>query len=1138
MIEKRHRGVALADRTHVARRYQRAIRIDTDLGDPAALEGFICPRSSAEVLETMARHVTESGQGAFTWTGPYGSGKSSLAVALSAALDGDKALRRHAASILGPDTTALLLKALPPRTRGWRILPVVGRRDSPAQVIGEAIRTSGLMAGRLPRIWTEQRVLDTLERITALNPRVGGGLAVFIDEMGKFLEASAHDGSDIHLFQQLAERAARSRGRLLVVGILHQAFEEYAHRLSRQMRDEWSKIQGRFVDLGVNTAGEEQIDLLGRAIESDHPAKPPGSFAKSVAQLIQGKRSPHLAEMLEDCWPLHPVTACLLGPLSRRRFGQNQRSIFGFLNSAEPQGFQDFLRNATDAELYGPDRLWDYLRINLEPSILASPDGHRWALAADALGRCEAMGYGDLHLRVLKVIALVDWLKDRSGLVASFDVLKRALPGCGNKKLAAALDDLQGSSLIVFRKFAHAYAIFEGSDFDIDRAVEEVAAGMDGPSLASVSALAGLQPIVAKRHYHATGALRWFDVSIVPLVDVEEAAAGYVPRHGAIGAFFLAIPTLGESEDAAKKICRRAARMPCEWDIVVGLSQSAWNIPGLAVELSGLERVRDETPDLRGDRVARTEVLARIAALQGQLESELGRAFNSANWYRKQARAKPLLHAALNSLASDLADARFESAPQLNNELLARAKPSSNAVAAQKALLRRMVLNEKDERLGIKGFPAEGGLFASLLEATRLHRKTADGWQFVAPDPDADNRHNLAPAWRAAADLLEANAHRAVPLAEIYDVWRRSPLGIKDGLLPVLAVAFILSQRGTLAFYRQGIFQARISDLDIDYLAKDSSDVQLRWMDLTGVSRRLLSAMADVVRELDEENELSHLEPIDVARGLVAIHDRLPPWVGRTQRLSRNAKHIRQLFKQAKDPNRLIFDDMPKVLDDAAGVSEEEATQQIADQVRAGLMELQQAYPAMLNRMRETLLAELQVPHASPAMLAELRDRAENIRELGGDHRLEAFIIRIARYEGSDEDMESLAGMAINKPPRDWVDPDIDRASMELAEMAQRFVRAESFARVKGRRDKRHAMAVVVGMEGRPTPVHAEFDVADQDRTEVKALMGRMDATLRKSGESRRNIILAALAELSARYLDPSGAVEPPATKRRKREVS
>ena len=140
--------MVLADRTHVARRYQRAIRIDTDLGDPAALEGFICPRSSAEVLETMARHVAESGQGAFTWTGPYGSGKSSLVVALSAALNGNKAQRRQAASILGPETTALLVAALPPGTRGWRLLPVVGRRDRPAQVMGEAIRAAGLLAGR------------------------------------------------------------------------------------------------------------------------------------------------------------------------------------------------------------------------------------------------------------------------------------------------------------------------------------------------------------------------------------------------------------------------------------------------------------------------------------------------------------------------------------------------------------------------------------------------------------------------------------------------------------------------------------------------------------------------------------------------------------------------------------------------------------------------------------------------------------------------------------------------------------------------------------------------------------------------------------------------------------------------------
>ena len=77
----------LADRVSVSRRFQRAIRIDTDLSDPSALEGFVCPSSFGVLLENMARHISESGQGAFTWTGPYGSGKSSLAVALSALLN-------------------------------------------------------------------------------------------------------------------------------------------------------------------------------------------------------------------------------------------------------------------------------------------------------------------------------------------------------------------------------------------------------------------------------------------------------------------------------------------------------------------------------------------------------------------------------------------------------------------------------------------------------------------------------------------------------------------------------------------------------------------------------------------------------------------------------------------------------------------------------------------------------------------------------------------------------------------------------------------------------------------------------------------------------------------------------------------
>ena len=97
----------------------------------------------------------------------------------------------------------------------------------------------------------------------------------------------------------------------------------------------------------------------------------------------------------------------------------------------EPFGFQDFIQNANDGAVYDPDRLWDYLRINLEPAILASPDGHRWALAVDVLERCEALGGDDIQLRLLKVLALIGMFKDRSGLGANLELLRLAFPAIG-----------------------------------------------------------------------------------------------------------------------------------------------------------------------------------------------------------------------------------------------------------------------------------------------------------------------------------------------------------------------------------------------------------------------------------------------------------------------------------------------------------------------------------------------------------------------------------------------------------------------------------------------------------------------------------------------------------------------------------
>ncbi|MCV5420829.1 hypothetical protein OFN47_29375, partial [Escherichia coli] len=77
---------------------------------------------------------------------------------------------------------------------------------------------------------------------------------------------------------------------MIVVGVLHQAFDDYAHRFGRETRDEWLKIQGRFADVPINVAGEEQIELIARAIEVESGPKTNAAQAAAIAKAIQAQR--------------------------------------------------------------------------------------------------------------------------------------------------------------------------------------------------------------------------------------------------------------------------------------------------------------------------------------------------------------------------------------------------------------------------------------------------------------------------------------------------------------------------------------------------------------------------------------------------------------------------------------------------------------------------------------------------------------------------------------------------------------------------------------------------------------------------------------------------------------------------------
>jgi hypothetical protein len=441
-------------------------------------------------------------------------------------------------------------------------------------------------------------------------------------------------------------------------------------------------------------------------------------------------------------------------------------------------------------------------------------------------------------------------------------------------------------------------------------------------------------------------------------------------------------------------------------------------------------------------------------------------------------------------------------------------KPSSDAVAAQNVLLQRMVTKEGEERLGIQGSPAEGGLFDSLLAASGLYHNTKGRFSFVDPRTSHDPA-GLSPLWDATEKYLKGHGDRSVSIAEIYGLWSEKPFGLKFGLMPVLSLAFILSMKACVILYRQNMFQATFKVTDINYLVEDPGLIKLRWMALNEGGQDLLCGLANLVADPHRGDTLEKLEPVDVGRRLIAIFDNVSSWTRRTTRLSPNATRIRGLFEKANDPDRLMFKDLPRLL----AAQSENRTAELLENVRAGLEELTGAYPELLNHMRNNMLTDLHVPDPRSESLGELRLRAQNVRQLAGDFHLDTFVGRLATFEGTDADIEGLISLAARKPARDWTDADIDQATNALADLAHKFHKAETFARVKGRPDKRHAMAILVGIPGQLTSFFEEFDVGDAERRELNILIARLEIMLPKGP---RNLVLAALAEVSARLINES----------------
>ena len=147
----------LADSVEVSGRFARSANLERDVARPEPLEGYVLTARGLDVIERMATAAaTGSAGGAWSLTGPYGSGKSSLALLLDAAFGGRSKLQRSALGLVdrasGPagDLIRRAHRRHGTLRRGFNRGLVTATREPLARTVARALQSAALRDSPTP----------------------------------------------------------------------------------------------------------------------------------------------------------------------------------------------------------------------------------------------------------------------------------------------------------------------------------------------------------------------------------------------------------------------------------------------------------------------------------------------------------------------------------------------------------------------------------------------------------------------------------------------------------------------------------------------------------------------------------------------------------------------------------------------------------------------------------------------------------------------------------------------------------------------------------------------------------------------------------------------------------------------------
>lgn len=781
-------------------------------------------------------------------------------------------------------------------------------------------------------------------------------LFLLVDEFGKFLEyASKHNPEkELYFMQELAEFCNDASRRIVFVSTVHQSLESYAYGLSRTQQQEWTKVKGRFREITFNEPVEQLLYLASQHLGTSSSSSADVKATKAALKLTLESKAfrfdaDFASSVANSLFPLDLMAATCL-TLSLQRYGQNERSLFSFLESTDHTALVSF--DGSKAPFYNLAKVYDYLNYNFYSFLTSkyNPDFADWSSIRNAIDEAERTFFRKLddYVSAIKVVGLLNLYSAKGSRLDSKFLSTYLRICCGIVDSEIIIQELEKKNIIRFRKYAKRYILFEGTDLDLQNALVEAA-----DKVSEIEDISGVlrkhvefNPVFVRQYSFDVGTPRYFEYVI------SDHPISETPK-GEVDGFINLIFSTSFTEEEVIKVSARE-----EEAIVYCFFNNASEIKGLLFEIEKTQKVLSEN---RNDKVAVKELelinTHQIRLLKHLITDGIFKKEADVSWYFKGEKQKFFDKRDFNVLLSQVCLSVYASTPAYRNELVNRHKISPSIHSAKRNYFTALANHWDKEDLGFQAdrFPPEKTIYLSLLKENGLSLFRDNG---VNPIGVSESSTFYA-LWCASEQFLNEAKRERLKVSEFVEALQHRPFKLKQGLIDFWVPTFLFLKRDEFALFNNDGYVPDISSDILDLLAKEPSKFAIKTFDVDGVKLDIFNSYRSFLN-LGSEVNFNNESFIETIKPFLVFYKQLPAYSKNTNRLSNTAKKVREAIKNSTDPEETFFIHFPEALGFSLDDLQQDRVklQAFTTGIQDAVRELRTSYDALISRFEAFICDE------------------------------------------------------------------------------------------------------------------------------------------------------------------------------------